>query len=791
MRAVATYVNYVNDTNIVHNNNFTVCLYVPVDGQPNLTRWILDFDDNKITVSFDALSSSNNGMPIDCTAILVGPIAANISMAVRLLPSVVGLQVNDTIATCDLGMKFRHVLDNTLSLRNASNLFLYYNSSEVSATGMLLQDSNGMEYENALGTPAAEIVPDSNPPAVRSFELLDLNNGKLILSFSQPINVTTLIYPNVFVLSSLFTETVTTALSLSDGNCSDGCETGRCVTLSLKSTDLDRLKLESSVCTSVSNCYFYYNDAFVKDFGGNAIADYDHYTDFPLQGITFDDTSPSLNECILDLLLGQLSLVFNEPIDAGSFNPYGINVSIAAENVILSSASVIRSHNGSVIVIHLGLDADRIKISLHLGNDGIFVSLMASAFKDIAGTNIHPDSMMCTFINDTNQPNVSFFILDLNSNLLQIVFDEPIDMENVNMSGIKLTDAIGVASVNLGDSILIDFDDIDLFHAYGCDGLHDSNKLRTIYIALKNDSLTAVKNCSKFKFLLIANDSLFDLSSNGYISTGPIVAADIIEDNSPATIINFLLDMNTGQIIFTFNDVVDLSTFQQSRVLIQASSYRSSYSVAHRPYGSHNNSINSSIIVIRLSNFNLLKYQSLSGLAADINSTYVIIDTDAIDDIRGVDIIGITNGNGMIASNYIRDNEPPILTSFSLDLDYSRLWLTFNEPVQRTINYTLFSIQADSVNIMNTSINFSSSGARLSCSRYNGYCNYYTIFNIFLSNNSFTTLLYTDPIIAKSANTTNLVVMQGGVVDASGNPINTTGPVSANRLTTRRCKFHN
>ena len=342
-----------------------MCSYI--DGQPNLTRWTLDFDNNKITVSFDALSSSNNGMSIDCTAILVGPIATDISMAVRLLPSVVGLQVNNTTATCDLGMKFRHVLDNTLSLKNASNLFLYYNSSGIAGTGMLLQDFNGMIYENIVGTPAVEVVPDNSPPAVMSFELLDLNNGKIILSFSQPINVTTLNFANLSLLSSLFTETLTVALTLSDGNCSDGCDIGRYVTLSLQSSDTDRLKLENNLCTSVSNCYFYYTGAFVEDFGGNAIADYNYYSDVSLQNITLDDTIPSLTECTLDLLQDQFILAFSNLIDASSFNPSGINISTTAENVILSSASIIKNCNSSIIVIDLGLDADKIKTSLSLG----------------------------------------------------------------------------------------------------------------------------------------------------------------------------------------------------------------------------------------------------------------------------------------------------------------------------------------------------------------------------------------------------------------------------------------
>ena len=727
-------------------------------------------------------------MSIDCTAILVGPIAGDINTAVRLLPSVIGLQVNDTAATCDLGMKSRHVLDNTLSLRNASNLFLYYNSSGIAGTGMLLQDSNGMIYENVMGTPATEVVPDISQPAVISFELLDLNNGKLVLSFSQPINVTTLNYGNLSLLSSLFTETVTTAVSLSDGNCSDGCDIGRYVTLSLQSSDLDRLKLENSVCTSVSNCFLYYTGAFVEDFGGNAIADYNYYSDFSLQNITLDDTSPSLTECTLDLLQDQLFLVFTNLIDVSSFNPLGVNISTTVENVILSSASIIKNCNSSIIVIHLGLDADKIKTLLPLRNDNISVSLISSAFTDITGINIHPDKMLCTFINDTNSPNISSFFLDLNSNLLQIVFDEPIFMKRVNMSGIQLTDAMGATVVNLGDSILIDFNDIDLFH--GC----DTTKLRTIYIALRNDSLTAVKTGNMLKFLFIANDALFDWSGNGYISSGLIVATNVIEDNSPAAIANYLLNMNTGQIIFTFNDVVDLSTLNVNEIRIQDSAYYYSSRRSEAHYltrSSYNNSINSSIIHIHISNFNQLKYRSLNGLATGINSTYVIIDAEALDDYRGVDIIGITDGNGMIASNYIRDSEPPMLTVFSLDMDQNRLYLTFDEPVPETINFSLLSLQADSVNILNTSINFSSSEASLICNGYtNRECTYSTKHEYRLSNN-FTNLLYTDPIIAKTANSTNLVVMQGGVFDVSGNAINTTGPISVNILTPRRGKFHN
>ena len=754
-----------------------------IDGQPNLTSWNLDLDDNKITLILTTLNSSNNGMPVDCTAILIGPVTGDISMAIQLLPSVEGLQINNTVVTCDLGMKFRYTLEDTLSLVTA---FLYYNSTGAAGDGVLLQDSSGVAYENIMGT-QAEILPDSNPPTVMSFELLDLDDGELVLSFDQPINITTLNFTNLSLQSSPFNEVITVVVPLSDGNCTDGCEVGRHVTLSLNPSDLDRLKLENGVCTYISNCYLYYTDTFVEDFGGNTIAKYSYCKNYLLQNLTLDTTRPSLTGCSLDLSLDQLSLEFNEPIDASSFIPFGVNISTTVGNIILTSASVIRSANNFVIVISLGLDADRIKTSLY--NDTISLSITSLAFKDIACNSVHPISMVCTFINDTNSPNVTSFILDLNSNILQIVFDEPVLMESINISGFKLTDAMGISIVSLSDSELLDSDDMEVINNYNC--LFDSTKLRTIYIALKNTSLTAVKtnnsfgNTTYFTFLLIDDDSIFDLSSNGFISTGPIAAADVIADNSPATLANFSLDMNIGRFVLTFSDVVDVSTLRYNEIVIQRSSYTSS--TLHSPFGPYDRSLDSSIIPIDLygSDLRQLKYKLLGGLATNIYTTYLTMSAHTINDIRGVDIIAITSGNGIIASNYIRDSTPPVLTSFNLDMDEGRIWFTFDEPInQYRFNFTLFSIQADSSSIVNTSTNFASR-----ISYYHTY-SYSTTF-IYQLSSSFLRLLYEDPSVAINNSTTNLVIMQGGVFDASGNPINTTGPVNVlNGFTPRRRKYN-
>ena len=733
---------------------------------------------------FTALNPSNNGMPIDCSAILIGSISGDINMATRLLPSVIGLQVNDTMITCDLGMRFRHILDFVL---NVSNYFLYYNSSGM--TEYLIQDSHGMVYENTMGILATEVVSDSNPPALISFELLDLNEGKLVLSFSQPINVTTLTFAYLSLLSSPFNEAITVVVSLSDGNCTDGCEIGRFVTLSLESADFDRLKLQNNLCTNVSNCYFYYSGAFVEDFGGNSIAEYNNFMGYLPRNLTLDTTEPSLIACNLDLSLDQLFLEFDESIDASSFIPSGVNISTTNHSAFLTSASIVKNPNGSVIVINLGLDTDNIKTSLSEENDNISVSVMSFAFKDIGGNNIHSDSVLCTFDNDTVMPNVSFHILDLNSNILQVVFDEPVLMESINISGFKLTDAMSITTVSLSDSTLLN---ISLFN--DCNGLYTTNELRTIYLLLKNTSLTAVKtynrfgNTTYFTFLLIDDDSVFDLSGNGIVSTEPIAAAEVITDSSPATVVGFSLDMNIGQFVLTFSDVVDISTLQIYEMSIQPAPYDTGATSTskHTPTGWYSN-MDSSIFqsdftspgLIQLK-YKLLKYE----LATDINSTYLIMSAGAFNDIRGVDIIAITNGNGLIASTYIRDTTPPVLISFDLDM-YSDGYIsfTFDEPInQYSFNFTLFSIQADPVNITNTSTNFT---IDVTCSLYTcSRSSSLTEFGYTFSDN-FRRLLLEDPSVAINSSTTNLVIMQGGVFDASGNPINTTGPVGVNNYIAR------
>ena len=780
--------------------------FVVIDAQPELTTWSLDLDDNKILLQFSAESSlnpANNGMPIDCTAILIGPVAGDISMAVQLSSSAEGLQIDDTMATCDLGMEFRSILNANSDLgTNLTNTFLYYTLLNESGSGSephtysnLLVDSSDVPYSETGGVVATQVVSDNSSPAIASFEFLDLNEGLIVFSFTQPINVSTFDFTDLSLQNSPVNEATSIRVSLTGGSCEDGCEIGRHITFRMVQADLKQLKLNEGICVSISTCYPHHSDMLVEDFGNNLISPYRFSClNYLLKQLILDTTSPLLAYCELNLSVDSLTLVFSEPVDFTTFNPSGIalNFSLEMKTITLTDASSVRGPSSSVIVVDLGLDADKLKISLlrvNLSIYNILVSLLPSAFEDIAGNSVQSVlGLVCgIYIPDSHAPSITSFTLDLNSNLLLIKFSEPILVDSLNISAFKLTDSFTATDmIVLNDSFAINSDDSP----------SDATAIKMASIAFGSQSLIRIKTDNNIgttvdnTYLLIDDDSFADTNGNDYVSPGPIAAAAVIADNSPATAIGFSLDMNIGRVVLTFNDVVDVGTWANLETFIQNAAL--AYSVPDYRYDSKVglsgsvSSYNSNLVVLDLilHNFNTLKVQLNFGTAAELNTTYLTIQAHAINDIRGVDIIAVTDGNGIKANDYVRDSEPPQLLDFYLDLHHDRFWFVFDEPLRfQSFLPSLFILQGDSlVNTSSSSMNLSFSGEPFTCLYFATACYYYLPYDVMVA-------LEKNPNIARDADTTNLVIMQGGITDTSGNTINTTGPIPISGLDPSRSKF--
>ena len=761
-----------------------IAFCIMIDAQPELMSWSLDLDDNMIVLTFTTpvLNPVNNGQLMDCSAVLVGPVGGDMSMAHRLSNSTVGMQIDESMACCDLGEESRRILESVpgfgMGFATGSNdTYLYYDSAGATGTGGFLTDNSSIIFSDLTGVPAISVMLDTTPPAVVQFLTLDLDEGALRFNFSQPVNTSTLDLIDLSLQNlPIFISGSSESVPLTGGSCYIGCNIGRVVTLNLAPSDLDDLKLQSTVCTMVSNCYPHHTSAFAEDFGGNLITAYSFGTNYILSAIIPDTTSPSVDDCTLNLSSDQLVVDFDEPVDVTSFSPSSVtlyNTSGGGDNISLTIASVIRGPSSRNIAIDLGSDADNIKLtSFATAGSTIVLSLLPSAFNDTSDNSVNStNSRQCTLITDNSGPNISSFVLDLDSNLLQLTFTEPILVDSLNISAYSLTNGTNVVVVNLGDSVLLD-----------STGAQASGVQRMVSVAFGSNSLVGIKTNSNIgtainnTFLEIAVNSSLDLSGNLFSAVGPLPAASIIEDNSPATAVEFSLDMNIGQVVLTFNDVVDATTLRPGEIFIQDAATAAIGTHGLAGSGSRNNS---SIIVIILSQGNLitLKYRLLSGIATDVNSTYLTIRAHAIDDLSGTDIIAVTDSNGIMANDYTKDIVPPTLDYFDLDMDTGIIVLMFDEPViQSSLNFSLFAIQSN-----RTAITPLSSSETLSDVQE----------GVFLPLNNLESRkfqyqlpdgvvnrLKNDLSLASNGSTTNLVIMQGGVYDASNNSINTTGPVN-------------
>ena len=780
-------------------NSHKALLYILsyVDAQPSLTMWSLDLDANMIILEFSNTSSlnpNNNQIPIDCTALLLSSAflnisninnvsnISNVSMAVQLPSSAVGLQVNELSATCDLGIEFRSMLNTDSGLgTDLINTLLYYIPSL--ATGehdrILLVDSNNITF-HLEGAVATELVADRTSPVIAGFKLLDLDEGLIVLSFTEPVNLTTFNFADLSLQNSPVNEPTSMNVSLTDGSCMDGCESGQQITFSLTQEDLGQLKLQEDICVSISTCYPHHTNVLVKDFGENSIVAYRFGLNYLLQHLVPDTTQPILMYCIVDLSADHLMLVFDEPVDVGTFDPSSIalnafqNSTEVIENITLTNASSVRGPSGSVVVVGLGLDADRFKAStLGLLGNGIYVSLSSSAFEDIAGNTVHSVLLLlCDFISDVDPPSVLSFDLDLDSNSLLIRFSEPILVESLNISAFNLVESnftTHMHMINLGDSFVSE----------------SNGPIRVISLVLGSQSLTRIKTSNGIgtavnnTYLLIDDHSFVDTNGNSFITPGPIAATAVTADDSPATAIGFSLDMNIGQVVLTFNDVVDISTWQSRETFIQgaAFTYNSKYEISGFVM-----SDDSDVVLVNITNLNYIKEQLNYGTAVNLNSTYLTIRAHAINDIRGVDIIAVTDGNGIVANEYVPDIESLQFTYFDLDMDNGRIDFYFNEPVARSsLNFSLFMLQGDSM------FNSSSSSVYLPVNselyQYHCYSSSTPCYYYYYLPSEFLFEIRNDPNIARNANTTNLILMENAVTDASGNPINMMGPISVRYYT--------
>ena len=175
-----------------------------------------------------------------------------------------------------------------------------------------------------------------------------------------------------------------------------------------------------------------------------------------------------------------------------------------------------------------------------------------------------------------------------------------------------------------------------------------------IYATLSESNIVAIKNqldigtTTSNTILSTLSGSFSDLSGH-YNHEQSLLASQIIPDSTPTSLITFDLDMNANQIVFTFDDVVNISSAQLTSVSLQNNI------IASQTVPLTNGTIlppNDFAVRIYLDSQDVISIKANTFIATSVNNSYLILRENAFLDPAGQNVVGIPDGAAIQVSRF-------------------------------------------------------------------------------------------------------------------------------------------
>ena len=551
-------------------------------------------------------------------------------------------------------------------------------------------------------------IPDETPPYLKNYTL-DLNTGRLLLSFSESVSVATLNISDIGLQNEEGANPSESLQLTGDLPWPAGSRTintdGAFIVIDLGTIDLNFIKLSENLATTESDTYLTMAGSAVEDIEGSeslAVSPMEVY------GVIDDVTSPELVEFSLNMTTGQLHLTFSEAVNASCLQVEAIGIQpvpdtfIIRVNLYATSGSKSDSPNGLVIIVDIGrddLNALKINRQLATTENDTYIVLEDFLIKDMSGNpNVpiyYPFGMQVSeYFADVAAPYLWSFTLNLNTGNLILTFDEAIETSSVAVEEIMLqsvenfTDIDSSWTLNPGElpmySQTLSSDgpivDISLGHI-------DLNEIK------RQVSLgTNIENT----FISLTMDTLQDMNSNNVSNItmyNAVQASLVTNDTTPPSLQSYDLNMNSGILTLTFDETVRAQTLMPSSVIFLTAPVLPRI-VSHQVQNGTVLSNDSTVVMLQLDIADLNEMKRLTDLATQNLTTYLRILQGGILDMSDNPITGIVVRDAYRVSLFTPDTSSPLLTEFDLDMNTTELILYFNETVNASsLNVTGITLQ--------------------------------------------------------------------------------------------------
>ena len=523
-------------------------------------------------------------------------------------------------------------------------------------------------------------IPDETPELLATD--FDLNTGTLVLTFSNIVyasfsagkirfqdDAESPSYTITLANNGTFTRTIPTTISLT-----------------LHNDDLNELKINPFLATSLVNTFVYLSEGFARDAGSVPIREQNATQ---VSRFIPDTKRPDVTRFDLDLDSNILSIQFNEPVITSTFDETSIALINSTSHPLSDNSRVyissvyplVQGNVTSIRALFSEDDAIHIKrLPLCYTTSNCFVIFEEALATDVSGNVFLPSAgpmQVSTVSPDVTPPQLLFFpLFDIDSGLFTLIFSEPINGSSTDYTIVEFhnspTDSNTSLTLTEGftspDHIQVDF------HL----STGDLNQIKS-----NLELCTYVDNC----WIRLPSFFVTDIGMNPFIHSlyeSDVAAsyhqpAVFISDKTPPTLDKATMDLNEGVLTLSFSEVIVEATFLPSDItLLQYPS--SSVSITLSPLSSVSFTSYGAEVAIQLT-YTDLNWLKANNLFTSSDNSYLSLVSDLVD-VSGNRFQDIPPNEGFQVEDIVPDQTQPRMVSFDyFDLESNYFVVLFDEPV--------------------------------------------------------------------------------------------------------------
>jgi len=560
----------------------------------------------------------------------------------------------------------------------------------------LLQNQQGQSVTAipvASAKQVAQFTADNISPFVLNFSL-NMNTAVVLITFSEPINITTFMPAAFSIQNSLFSPSIVVPISAnSSALSSSAVYPGSVVSLAMQNSVLFTLKsLMPDIASSILLSILSAGSAASDLFGNTMTAT---FVSTPTLYIP-DTTPPQLSSFTLSLTDESITLSFNEPINSLSVVVTTISIQaslLSATKVRLTGGTLFAAMNDTVSIRLVKADLNAIKLTLGLATSQNSTWLVCDQglILDKSG---NPSTAVMNgqafqarqFQSDLIAPSIVGFAVDLNANTVTLTFSEPIQGTTVNPNALEFVQsnngAGGLAYQLQSSYVLVPVNSLQSLVTLSTQDVNAIKALAPLCNSLTTCYLIApVPGAVRD----IANNSM---GTFGLAQAVPI--SNFTSDKVDPSLQGFTADMNAGILILTFNEPINPLTVNLSLVGLQPQQYYTplvvplTNSFTPSPPGTRISVVLDSGVV------NFLKAKQL--LFTNRGNSFLDFQTGAFFDMAGnpANLLSAP----LLAQTYVNDTTAPRIVGFDLNMQAGILSLNMSAVVNSsTLNASKLALQ--------------------------------------------------------------------------------------------------